>query len=297
MAKDLLNRYIWIIDTIRRYGRISRHELDECWRRSPYSNGELTIPRRTFFNYRHAIEDLFSLSIECDPSTYEYYLVEPEKGNITQWLLNASATSNVLQGSRDIADKILLEDVPSARENLAPMIDALRMNRQVTFDYHPYSRSQPSHGVVIEPYFLRIHRQLWYVTGNNIADNKVKTYALDRMFSLKILPDTFTPPPTASPHDYFRDSFGVMVTQATPKTVKLKVDAQQAKYFRALPLHPSQKEMINDKYSVFTYRLRITQDFVAEILSHGAHITVLSPPELKTMLITDLQAALANYLP
>jgi predicted DNA-binding transcriptional regulator YafY len=36
---------------------------------------------------------------------------------------------------------------------------------------------------------------------------------------------------------------------------------------------------------------------VAEILSHGAHITVLSPPELKTMLITDLQAALANYLP
>ncbi len=28
MARDLLNRYIWIVDTIKRFGRISRKELD-----------------------------------------------------------------------------------------------------------------------------------------------------------------------------------------------------------------------------------------------------------------------------
>lgn len=295
MAKDLLNRYIWIIDTIRRYGRISRRQLDECWRRSPYGNGELSIPRRTFFNYRHAIEELFSLSIECDPSTYEYYIVEPEKGNITEWLLNSSATSSVLQGSRDVAGKILLEDVLSAREFLAPIIDALRLNHQVSFDYHPYTRSQPTRGVVIEPYFLRIHRQLWYVTGRNTADSKTKTYSLDRMSALTILPDTFTPPPDTDPASYFRDSFGVMVTQAQPKTVKIKVESRQAKYFRALPLHPSQEEMVNDKYSIFTYRLRITPDFVSELLSFGPRVTVLAPPELKTMLIADLRAALDSY--
>lgn len=295
MAKDLLNRYIWIIDTIRRYGRISRRELDECWRRSPYGNGETAIPRRTFFNYRHAIEELFSLSIECDPSTYEYYIVEPDKGNITDWLLNSSATSSVLQGSRDVAGKILLEDVPSAREFLASVIDALRMNHQLQFDYHSYTRSQPSRGVVIEPYFLRIHRQLWYVTGRNVAENKVKTYSLDRMSDLKILSDGFTPPADADPVEYFRDSFGVMVTQGEPKTVKIKVEARQAKYFRALPLHKSQQEMVNDRYSVFTYRLRITSDFVAELLSHGPRITVLSPPELKTMVKADLKAALEAY--
>jgi len=295
MAKDILSRYIWIIDTIRRYGRISRHELDECWQRSPLSNGERAIPRRTFFNYRQAIEELFSLSIECDPSTYEYYIVEPEKGNITEWLLNSSATSSVLQGSRDVAGKILLEDVPSAREFLAPVIEALRANRSITFDYHPYTRSQPTRGVVIEPYFLRIHRQLWYATGRNTADGKVKTYSLDRMSNLRINADTFTPPADADPAEYFRDSFGVMVTQAEPKTVKLKVESRQAKYFRALPLHPSQEEMISDKYSIFTYRLRITHDFVAELLSFGPRITVLSPPELRTMVLSDLRDALANY--
>ena len=40
MARDLINRYIWLIDTIRRYGRITRRELDECWERSQLSNGE-----------------------------------------------------------------------------------------------------------------------------------------------------------------------------------------------------------------------------------------------------------------
>lgn len=295
MAKDLLNRYIWIIDTIRRYGRISRRELNECWARSPYSNGEQEIPRRTFFNYRKAIEELFSLSIECDPSTYDYYLIEPDKDRMTDWLLDSSATSNVLQGSREVASRILLESVPSAREFLAPIIEALKMNRAVRFDYHPYNRSQPSRDVVIEPYFLRIYRQLWYVTGRNTRDGKVKTYSLDRMRDLNILTDTFVLPADADPEEYFRDSFGVMVTQGKPRTVKLKVDSRQAKYFRALPLHDSQQEMVSDEFSIFTYRLRITSDFVAEILSYGPRITVISPPELKMMVVAELEAALGNY--
>ena len=103
MARDLLNRYIWIVDTIKRFGRISRKELDRSWANSPFANGETRIPRRTFYNYRQAIEELFSVTILCDPATYEYY-IEEEPGSageqITNWLLNASATSNVLQGSR-----------------------------------------------------------------------------------------------------------------------------------------------------------------------------------------------------
>lgn len=295
MARDLLNRYIWIIDTIRRYGRISRRELNECWERSPYSDGEREIPRRTFFNYRMAIEELFSLTIECDPRTYEYYIVEPDKGRITDWLLDSSATSSVLQGSREIASKILLEDVPSAREFLAPIIEALKVNHPIRFDYHPYTRTNPTPGVTIEPYFLRIYRQLWYVTGRNTTDGKVKTYSLDRMSNLTILTSTFTPPPDADPTEYFHDSFGIMVNESRPRTVKLMVESRQAKYFRALPLHHSQQEMVSDSYSIFTYRLRITSDFVSAILSYGSAVTVVSPPELKTMVITALIETLDNY--
>lgn len=297
MAKDILNRYIWLIDTIRRHRRITRKELDECWSRSPFAEGCSGIPRRTFYNYRQAIEDLFSVIIECDPRTYEYYIDESPAAtsSMTNWLLDSSAMSRVLQESHDVADKIMLESVPSAREFLAPMIDALRNNFRVRFDYHPYSRSNPTQGVVVEPYFVRIHRQLWYVTGYNVADKKVKTYSFDRMTNLQVLTTKFLPPADLSPEDYFRDSFGVMVTQSRPREIKLKVSSRQAKYFRALPLHGSQSEMITNDYSVFTYQMRITSDLVAEILSHGPDIVVLAPVELRAMVTERLRTALQNY--
>lgn len=298
MARDLLNRYIWIVDTIKRFGRISRKELDRRWANSPYANGEARIPRRTFYNYRQAIEELFSVTILCDPVTYEYY-IEEEPGSageqITNWLLNASATSNVLQGSRDMASRIMLEEVPSAREHLAGIMEALRDRRAVTFDYHPYSRVNPNRGVEVEPWFLRIYRQIWYVTGRETASGKDKTYALDRISNLKILPRSFNLPPDADPKSYFKDAYGIMVDQGEARRVVLKVDPRQAKYLRALPLHHSQQEEVNDGYSRFTYRLCLTGDFVSEIISMGSQVTVEAPRELKAMVVTRLRDTLANY--
>lgn len=298
MARDLLNRYIWIVDTIKRYGRISRKELDNRWANCPYSNGESRIPRRTFYNYRQAIEELFSVTILCDPVTYEYF-IEEEPGSageqITNWLLNASATSNVLQGSREIASRIMLEDVPSAREHLAGMMDAVRDCRAVTFDYHPYSRVNPNRGVEIEPWFLRIYRQIWYVTGRETASGKDKTYALDRISNLTIQGRKFSPPKDISPKSYFKDAYGIMVDRGEARQVVLRVDPRQAKYLRALPLHPSQQEEVNDGYSRFTFRLCLTADFVAEIISMGNQVTVEAPRELQAMVVTRLRETLANY--
>lgn len=297
MARDLLNRYIWLVDTISRHGRISRRELDACWARSPFSGGESRLPRRTFYNYRQAVEELFSVTIGYDASTYEYYIAdEAGAANITEWLLDSAATSNVLQGSRDVADRIMLEATPSAREFLAPCIEAVRDNHRLQFDYHPYTRSNPTRNVELEPYFLRIFRQIWYVTGRNTADSKVKTYALDRMSDLRVLTATFTPPAGGTdPRTYFRDSFGIMVNRAEPRQVRLRADERTAKYMRALPLHGSQHEEVCNGYSIFTYRLRLTPDLVAEILSRGPAVTVLAPRELRAMVTEALQGALANY--
>lgn len=298
MARDLLNRYIWIVDTIKRCGRISRKELDRRWANSPYADGESRIPRRTFYNYRQAIEELFSMTIGYDAATYEYY-IEEEPGSageqITNWLLNAQATSNVLQGSREIAQQIMLEDVPSAREHLSAMMEAVRDHRAVQFDYHPYSRVNPNRGVEIEPWFLRIYRQIWYVTGREVGSGRDKTYALDRISNLTILQRKFTLPDYADPKLYFRDAYGIMVDKAEAREVVLRVDPRQAKYLRALPLHHSQREEVNDHFSRFIYRLRLTEDFVAEILSLGSQVIVESPRELRAMVVTRLRETLENY--
>ena len=147
MAKDLFKRYIWLVDTIRRYGRISRRELDECWRRSPFSEGGMPLARRTFYNYRQAIAELFNIEIDFDPRTYDYFIRTYGSANaegLTDWLLNSAAMSEVVGSACAVADRVFVEDVPSAREHLSTVIESLREHHPLCFTYHPYYRSIPS---------------------------------------------------------------------------------------------------------------------------------------------------------
>lgn len=296
MAKDLFSKYIWLIDTIKRHGRITREEINRCWKLSPFSNGD-TIPRRTFYNYRLAIEELFNINIECDSSTFEYYISEEDKHqeSVTNWLLNSTATNGLITSARDISDRVFLEDIPSAREHLSVLIEALRTSSTVKFDYHPYTRSLPTKGVTIEPYFTKIFKQRWYVVGRNIKEDRIKTYALDRMSTVVQLSTKFTMPADFDPSEYFNDAFGIVVDQSDPKRISIKTDSTQAKYFRALPLHHSQSEMIHDQYSVFEYKMRVTADLVSEILSYGPRVVVLSPPELRAIIRNETKRSLENY--
>lgn len=296
MSGNLFKRYIWLVDTIRRHGRISRRELERAWLDSSISEGR-PLPRRTFAKYREAAEQLFHVEIKCDPSTYEYYIEDFENGinAVGEWLLNSAATNDVLTNSADIADRIYVEDVPSAREFLAPAIEAIRRSRQISFDYEPYRRGSLTHGVILEPYFLKIYRQRWYVTGLNVADRRVKTYALDRMTALRILPQTYTVPDSFDAEDLFRNSFGVIFTDGPVEDIELKVAPRRARYLRTLPLHPSQEEFVHDTYSIIRYRLRITPDFVSELLSYGPDVTVLRPSALRATVVDALSRTLAAY--
>lgn len=284
------------MDTIRRYGRITGRELNRRWAESPFSEGR-PLPRRTFYNYRQALQQLFNVNIEYDPVTYEYFIENNDEHNdsVTDWLLNTTATSNVLSGARDISGRIFLEDVPSARDYLHVVIDALKMNRSIRFDYHPYTRSQPTRGIVLEPYFLKIFRQRWYITGRNVADSKVKTYALDRMTRALMLDTTFDIPADFDAEAYCSASFGVVFNMGQVEHVVIRVEARQAKYFRALPLHQSQRETVYDSFSLFHFDIRVTPDFVEELLSHGPKITVIEPRSLRLTMIEKLRATLAGY--
>lgn len=284
------------MDTIRRYGRITGRELNRRWAESPFSEGR-PLPRRTFYNYRQALQQLFNVNIEYDPVTYEYFIENNDEHNdsVTDWLLNTTATSNVLSGARDISGRIFLEDVPSARDYLHVVIDALKMNRAIRFDYHPYTRSQSTRGIVLEPYFLKIFRQRWYITGRNVADSKVKTYALDRMTRALMLDSSFDIPADFDAEAYCSASFGVVFNMGQVEHVVIRVEPRQAKYFRALPLHQSQRETVYDSFSLFHFDIRVTPDFVEELLSHGPKITVIEPRSLRLTMIEKLRATLAGY--
>lgn len=296
MPNSLYTRYVWLIDTIRRRGRVTRGELDRLWRLKGFGNGN-ALCRRTLYNYRKDIAEIFGITIEVDPATYEYYIAQEDEHNtsVTDWLLNSGAVSDALASARDISGRIFLEDIPSAREFLGTVIDAIRQRRRIVFDYRNYSRSRPTAGVLYEPYFLKLFRQRWYVVGRNVRDNKVKTYALDRMTRVVQGDETFEMPADMNPEEYFRDAFGIIVGHNAPKRITIRTDHRNANYLRDLPLHHSQEEVVHDGFSLFYYTMRITDDLVTELLSYGPRITVLGPPELRAALTTAMRQALDNY--
>ena len=271
--------------------------LNELWKQSEFSDGN-PLPRRSFYNYRTGIADTLGIDIEFNKSTYEYFIAHDgtESGSKRQqWLLDSMSISGTVSSSADLSSRIILEYVPSAREFLPVIIDAMRQNMRIKFSYKSYQRANQQNGIVIEPYFVKIFNQLWYVIGYNIADKKIKTYSLDRMSNVIITDIAFAMPEDFVPEDFFADCYGITTNQAEPKRISIKAEPTQAKYLRALPLHPSQQEELHDNYSIFRYKMRNTYDLRERLLSHGSSIEVLEPPELKAQIIEEMKKALENY--
>ena len=296
MARDLISRYVWIVDTLTRYERLTKEELGRLWLRSSVSDGE-PLPDRTFYHYRRAVEDVFHIEIACD-SMGRYYLNKDNSRQnkaFTNWMLDSYAVSSAIADSHAPAERVEIEDVPSAREFLPTVLEAIRNSNKVTFTYAGFNRSRAERDILFHPYFLKRYKQRWYMTGRKEKSNGIRTYALDRVREMKITSLNFKMPEELTPDDLFGNIIGVTTSQAAVKTVRLRATSTQSKYFRALPLHPSQQEEVHDDYSIFTYRLKLNYELVHEILALGDAVRVIAPPELKAMVVTQLKDTLALY--
>ena len=128
MVKDLFNKYIWLVDTIYRSRSITFEEINERWQRSSLSEGE-PLPRRTFHNWRSAIEQVFDINIGCSrKGGYRYYIEhadDMERGGVRNWLLNTFAVNNLINESHHLKRRILFEQIPSGRSPGANFVKIL----------------------------------------------------------------------------------------------------------------------------------------------------------------------------
>lgn len=296
MANDIIRKYIWIIDTLSRYNRLSKAEIDNLWVRSKISGGD-PLPDRTFYHYRRSIEEIFHIEISCDKAGKYYIDTQNSLQNkaLTNWMLDSMAVSSVFQDPDSPTARIEIEDVPSAREFLPMVLDAINDSDKLLFTYAGFSRSRAETNILFHPYFLKRYKQRWYMIGLKEKGNSIRTYALDRIREMKIVKESFQMPESVTMDQLFSNIVGVTTSKAPVKTVKLKTTPTQAKYFRALPLHHSQSEEVHDKFSIFTYKLQLNYELAHEILSFGDAVKVIEPPELKIMVVNQLKDTLAQY--
>lgn len=297
-TSNLFNRYVWLLDTIYHAGKISFDDINARWIRSRLNETGGSMPLRTFHNHRKAIEQMFDINIECEKrGNYLYYIENAEdiETNETRlWLLGTLTLNNMLNESHKLKKRIILEHVPSCQKHLTYILDAMRDNLCIRLTYHSYSND--SYTTTINPYFVKVFKQRWYVIGKNDDKGKIRTYSLDRIEKLDITDEKFVMPEDFVPKEYFKYCYGIE-HQDIPQRVVLKVSPYQSNYIRALPLHPSQKEEeTTNTHSIFSYYLcPHTYDFKQAVIMFMSEVEVLEPTSLRDDIHETLRSMLAKY--
>lgn len=282
MAINQTQKLIWLVNTILNAKKIDLKGINDQWQDEMFLNDGSELPRRTFNNWKDKIFDMFGFEIECD-SKYQYYISNADdlkKNSMAKWLLDTYSISNSLTGCAAIKDRIILENIPSGKKYLAPVIEAMKVNKFISINYYNYWRGDiRAHKLM--PLCVKLFRQRWYMVGRE--NGMDKSFCLDRIREFDLLDETFEYPEDFSPEDYFSNCFGIINNQdIEPEDIVLKATSEQANYIRDLPLHESQKEVErNEHYSIFTIRVRPTYDFYQEILTFGDQVEILNPKSVR----------------
>lgn len=301
MAKNYFKRYVWLIDTIRRYGHIPLSDISSKWENSSVNDEREPLAERTFHNHRQAIEDTFGIEIKCDRSL-GYYIANTddlEADGIRSWLLESLSMNNLLNETKDMRDRILFEKIPSSQKWLPVIVNAMRDGTVIEMTYQSFWRDEPN-TFKSKPYCLKLFKQRWYMLAKSEGKDEPRIYALDeRMIDIQQTNESYKMPVKFNAEKYFSEYFGIIVgTDWEPQEVKIRVANDQVRYFETLPLHDSQRKIAeesDDDYTVYRFHLAPTFDFKQELLSRGPAVEVLFPEEFREEIMDDIAKMASRY--
>lgn len=283
-AGTLFKRYVWLIDTVQT-GHWTKEDLKRKWMNSSLNDDHEEIADKTFHNHINAINNIFGLHIKCRKYGDKTYYIENENdidehSDIKKWLIDTISISNVVNECSNLRGRIQYENIPSGQQWLTSIIKSMRDDHPIELTYEGFW-GRGRHTFTVEPYFVKVFKQRWYLIAHSVNDDMVRVYALDRIQDMDVQSDRyFKMPADFHSDEYFADCYGVIHgDEYNVETVRIKVTGNQAKYVKSVPLHSSQieEEGGTDDCMVFRYRLKPTFDFIQEIFSHADNFEVLEP--------------------
>ena len=298
-AYALFQEYIWLVNTIHRFGRLTLEEINQRWLDTELSEG-VPIARSTFNRHRDAILDMFGIIIECDKKDgFRYFIFNEEvldEDTIQNWMLSTLSVNSILSESKAVQKRILLESIPSDGDNLHKFIDAMKRGVRVKVDYRRYGADATVSEWKLDPYFVKLFNKRWYALVKFPDPNaNLFTLAFDRIISLEVTEDKYEYAKDFDPAGWFKESYGIVRDPDIPvQRVVIRAYGREVPYMRDLPFHQSQKELATtEEYSDFEMMLRPTADFFSPLLSRGPAIKVLEPESLAKD-IREMHQAAAN---
>lgn len=268
---------IWMVNKICD-NPMTRQEIFDAMAKDYRFQEEAQMSDRTFRNYKKDIEEIFGVDI-VRTKDYKFSIDKKLLDETTLKIIRNFDQTMLLNDNIDLKDRILLEDIPEGADLLDKVLCAIRKGRCISFTYTNFGCDPVAKTGA--PYCVKLFERRWYVVVND-TEGETLPYCLDRVSDLSLTKESFTLPADFSPKDFFKHSVGVRVVPGEePVKVRLRVDTAQVPYLRALPLHPTQREVASrDEYCVFDYRVVPTVELRMKILSMAPFVEVWEPQSL-----------------
>lgn len=293
-----IRRYTLEIEKIKREQLPSFEEIKEYLYNHGFEVGDRTI-QRDFEQIRFE----FGIEIKYNRDKNGYYIDYENSLNVESFfrfleIVNtAELLTESLLESKDSLKHISFDTGGGLKgiENLKPLLKAIKDNRKISF-LHLNFHTNKIRKYTLKPYLIKEYQNRWYVVGLIGGLNEFRTFGLDRIENLDVKTETFTVNNKLNPSEMFDKTIGLVYSLNTSQNVVLSFTPKQGKYIKTLPLHTSQKILVNNETE---FRVSITvipnYELTQLILKHGDTVKVIEPSWLVDEVKEKLRNALKNY--
>lgn len=240
--------------------------------------------------YRYAEKDYSIMNMQMSQNDYE---VMQEAVDMLRQLEDFEQFSEMSDVVRRLQDKLAIgkggrkplihfDSVPNLKglKLLNPLYNYIANKQTLCILYQSFNATEPQEFILC-PYLLKEYRNRWFLFGGSASDLRIYNLALDRIESIKPADVAFRENPDFDSEHFFDNLIGVTKPlHATVRRVKFWASAEQSRYIKTKPLHPSQKlkkENPEDGSCVFQIEVVINHEMYSTFMSYGSGIKLIYP--------------------
>lgn len=258
---------------------------------------QLMLSQRQFQRDINEIFSLFGIEIKNDSTTKRYYINKDDEQ--LQGKIESLELLTLLKLNANTPNQIIFEKRQATGiEHISQILFAIRNKRVMHFSYKKfYENYEESRSLI--PICVKESSKRWYLIGHDLDRDDLRVFALDRILIIKNGRKFKENIDVKTIHNLFDNCFGIILPAKNDKVeeVVLSYTGFQGQYVKTMPLHHTQEIVKeNDDEVIIKIHLYVTQDFIMEILSAGASVSVISPRTLRDRITMEYKKALTNEI-
>jgi predicted DNA-binding transcriptional regulator YafY len=304
--KDALLRYLSIDLRLRKTPSPSLDELKSFVEKemTNFNQSSITVSKETLKKDIQTLRFDFGSPIDYDRTENHYYYINSDYtflnlgDNLIKKLITKIKLDSLVLNKIKFEEFIQFEEETSnlGWDNILDISTALSLRKKIQLQYNS-KNSLTQKKLILNPLLLKENRNYWYLLATIDNSTEIRTFNLSRILGkIVVLDENSVRPKDFNPLNYFKYSIGITAQKSNPEEITLSFTPNQSNYLIEKPLHKTQTVLVNTE-NEFIIKLTVEPNYelIANILSYGENVKVISPNSLKELIIQKISLMEKNY--